>query len=66
MYIFIRFGKIKFVCIDVGLCYPVQDLEIHLYYAPNFEKVGEILVSTCPYVICMYVCVYVFMFEISS
>ena len=36
-------------------------------YAPNFEKVGDILVSACPYV-CMYVCVcvYVFMFEISS
>ena len=25
-------------------------------YAPNFEKVGDILVSACPYV-CMYVCV---------
>ena len=37
------------------------------FYAPNFEKVGDILVSACPYV-CMYVCVcvYVFMFEISS
>ena len=34
-------------------------------YAPNFEKVGDILVSACPYV-CMYVCTYVFMFEISS
>ena len=30
-------------------------------YAPNFEKVGDILVSACP-----YVCKYVFMFEISS
>ena len=30
------------------------------YYAPNFEKVGDILVSACP-----YVCMYVFMFEIS-
>ena len=27
-------------------------------YAPNFEKVGDILVSACPYV-CMYVCTYV-------
>ena len=27
-------------------------------YAPNFEKVGDILVSACPYV-CMYVCMYV-------
>ena len=26
------------------------------HYAPNFEKVGDILVSACPYV-CMYVCV---------
>ena len=32
----------------------------HIYhcYAPNFEKVGDILVSACPYV-CMYVCMYV-------
>ena len=35
------------------------------HYAPNFEKVGGILVSACPYV-CMYVRTYVFMFEISS
>ena len=34
-------------------------------YAPNFERVGDILVSACPYV-CTYVCMYVFMFEISS
>ena len=27
------------------------------HYAPNFEKVGGILVSACPYV-CMYVCMY--------
>ena len=27
------------------------------YYAPNFEKVGDILVSACPYV-CMYVRTY--------
>ena len=26
-------------------------------YAPNFEKVGDILVSACPYV-CTYVCTY--------
>ena len=32
-------------------------------YAPNFEKVGDILVSACPYVC---VCVCVFIFEISS
>ena len=31
------------------------------FYAPNFEKVGDILVSACP-----YVCMCVFMFEISS
>ena len=34
-------------------------------YAPNSEKVGDILVSACPYV-CMYERMYVFMFEISS
>ena len=33
------------------------------FYAPNFEKVGDILVSACPYVC---VCLCVFMFEISS
>ena len=27
------------------------------FYAPNFEKVGNILVSACPCV-CMWVCVY--------
>ena len=27
-----------------------------VHYAPNFEKVGDILVSACPCV-CMYVCV---------
>ena len=42
-----------------GKCEKLND------YAPNFEKVGDILVSACPYV-CMYVCMYVFMFEISS
>ena len=31
------------------------------YYAPNFEKVGDILVSACPYV-CTYVCMYVRMY----
>ena len=31
------------------------------FYAPNFEKVGDILVSACP-----YVCMCVFMFEKSS
>ena len=41
---------------------------VHLVtYAPNFEKVGDILVSACPYVcVCVCVCVCVFMFEISS
>ena len=29
-----------------------------IHYAPNFEKVVDILVSACPYV-CMYVCTYV-------
>ena len=34
--------------------YTMRKLEIAIYYAPNFEKVGDILVSACPYV-CMYV-----------
>ena len=29
-----------------------------IFYAPNFEKVGDILVSACPYV-CMYVRIHV-------
>ena len=32
------------------------------YYAPNFEKVGDILVSACPYVhmyVCVCVCIHV-------
>ena len=34
-------------------------LLFHLHlYAPNFEKVGDILVSACPYV-CMYVRIHV-------
>ena len=41
---------------------------LHLYYAPNFKKVGGHIgfgLSVCLYVR-MYVCMYVFMFEISS
>ena len=33
--------------------------DVSFCYAPNFEKVGDILVSAC-------LCVYVFMFEILS
>ena len=40
----------------------ISNTEINIY-APNFEKVGDILVSACP---CVCVCVCVFMFEISS
>ena len=30
------------------------------HYAPNFEKVRDILVSACPYVyVCVYVCIHV-------
>ena len=39
----------------------VNDTLTLRHYAPNFEKVGDILVSACPYV-CMYVRMYVFMF----
>ena len=35
----------------------VLDFFIH-FYAPNFEKVGDILVSACPYVY-MCVCIHV-------
>ena len=50
-----------------GVVIAVNDILKYVYialrsfYAPNFEKVGDILVSACP-----YVCMYVFMFEISS
>ena len=40
-----------------------ESVSVAFCYAPNFEKVGYILVSACPYV-CMCVCV--FLFEISS
>ena len=36
----------------------VQLICAFVFYAPNFEKVGDILVLACPYV-CMYVCTYV-------
>ena len=37
-------------------------MQVHKYrnasYAPKFEKVGDILVSACPYVcVCVFVCV---------
>ena len=40
------------LCCECSLKSPRQ----HSFYAPNFEKVGEILVLACPYV-CMCVCV---------
>ena len=42
-----------------GLVFPRLDKFLrlkHLYYAPNFEKVGDILVSACP---CLCVCIHV-------
>ena len=39
------------------LCF-TENSAIPHFYAPNFEKVGDILVSACPYV-CMYVCIHV-------
>ena len=41
---------------DIYCCTSKSHLIYH--YAPNFEKVGDILVSACPYV-CTYVCMYV-------
>ena len=35
-----------------------DELISYYIFAPNFEKVGDILGSVCPYV-CMYVCMYV-------
>ena len=49
------------VCSFVQVCRPGRLPS----YAPNFEKVGDIFVSACPYV-CVCVCVCVFMFEILS
>ena len=43
-------------------CRTVSVVNFSDFYAPNFEKVGDILVSAGPYCVCMYV----FMFEISS
>ena len=36
------------------------DIDYHQsFYAPNFEKVGDILVSACPYVcVCVCECMY--------
>ena len=43
------------------IVYNMADLPLVMnvlyFYAPNFEKVGDILVSACPYV-CVCVCVY--------
>ena len=41
-------------CIDQSN--PTLNLSwLFLFYAPNFEKVGDILVSACPYVcVCVY------------
>ena len=39
------------------LCYNLKN-GVATFYAPNFEKVGDILVSACPYV-CMYVRIHV-------
>ena len=52
---------------EINIYFKVYELKgglpFNTDYAPNFEKVGDILVSACQYVC---VCVYVFMFEISS
>ena len=36
----------------------LHSIKMFVCNAPNFEKVGYILISPCPYV-CMYVCMYV-------
>ena len=51
---------LKFCACLRQLTDPLEDNSL-TFYAPNFEKVGDILVSACP-----YVRTYVFMFEISS
>ena len=36
----------------------VKQQQRHRFYAPNFEKVGDILVLACPYVcVCVFVCI---------
>ena len=45
------------VCFRAKIKKMVYTLVKPSFYAPNFEKVGDILVSACPYV-CMYVCTY--------
>ena len=40
-----------------GVRFSVMFHFMFVHYAPNFEKVGDILVSACPYV-CMYVRMY--------
>ena len=45
-----RFTKMKWV-----VCLEIE--KVNYFYAPNFEKVGDILVSAGPYV-CVCLCVY--------
>ena len=61
----VKFGKTCF-CTNSKPRYQVS-VQDHWSsgYAPNFEKVGDILVSVCPSV-CVYVCVCVWGMEISS
>ena len=39
------------------VCYSEVELycKVSYFYAPNFEKVGSILLSACPFV-CLFVC----------
>ena len=60
----LKFGQIQPLVSMVTDSYDGKN-GVSTFYAPNFEKVGDILVSACPCV-CMYVCMYVCMFEISS
>ena len=50
-------------CLTIHVKVSGSSLGKLFYYAPNFEKVGDILVSACP---CVCVCVRVWGIEISS
>ena len=64
-------SRFSYVClvkwlISIHVPFLIHAISFLHFYAPNFEKVGDILVSACPYVcmyvrtyVCMYVCIHV-------